>query len=612
MLTIPGPLAKGREREPRGRIYVLRLLAGGAFVIVLAGISITFWLKSEEQKEPASQRTHTPPRPEVTPALRSDEPKRPPSQPVHTRTSPGVAPTPPDVPQELLKHAQTERAETFFPPPNTPAGERVSFYAKALGVVSVHRHYQTACEHFWAVSALELALGTKDNFWLIDIGSSTQDGSLRGFRYSEPEQRRRAEARIQGRLVRAKTIAPEWSIFLFSPFGTGVPVIVTGVRSHRGDKLRYENVCFPGDSLRIYGYRFFLPVLPIVRSHQQLWLRGRLEKQPVLEKAQVRAISFKEMAEKYDKDGNGRISHEEYAYDELKRYDADGDGVLVADELAARFFTEWDLDHDDAITPADYLAHDAAGQYVPARQYYSCPWWYKGFPCKGETRFMEWWLERWDADGNGEVTRSEYGEKLLRERDRNGNGVVEAFEVTPPSYRSLASAHIFGFLTPSQFGPPRMPFKRVGPPRMPCPKCGLPLTTVRHISKDLNGVRLDVELEHCTRCGGVWSDRHALDAVLERYGSKARVPLFDYHEPRTTEDRCRCPVCDRTMYKSRMDIGINRPLSILIDACPNLHGHWFDAKDLKLLGISGVLEIQQDPTARQGNSLTPQGRGERD
>lgn len=81
---------------------------------------------------------------------------------------------------------------------------------------------------------------------------------------------------------------------------------------------------------------------------------------------------------------------------------------------------------------------------------------------------------------------------------------------------------------------------------------------------------LDIELDLCPDCRGVWFDRGELDLLL---GSSDAVDLV----PAETGEQARhCPLCPRKMEK--VNIGPGR--RVMIDTCPDGCGLWFDANEL--------------------------------
>ena len=81
---------------------------------------------------------------------------------------------------------------------------------------------------------------------------------------------------------------------------------------------------------------------------------------------------------------------------------------------------------------------------------------------------------------------------------------------------------------------------------------------------------LDIELDLCPDCRGVWFDRGELELLL---GSSDAV---DCIPAETGEQTRHCPLCPREMEK--VNIGPGR--RVLIDTCPDGCGLWFDANEL--------------------------------
>lgn len=86
-----------------------------------------------------------------------------------------------------------------------------------------------------------------------------------------------------------------------------------------------------------------------------------------------------------------------------------------------------------------------------------------------------------------------------------------------------------------------------------------------------------VEIDHCTFCGGIWLDEGELELLMD--GAAHRDRLLSSFAPATS---CRemprsCPRCRKKMQK------VNAGLSaeVLIDTCRRGHGIWFDHGELQ-------------------------------
>jgi Zn-finger nucleic acid-binding protein len=119
-----------------------------------------------------------------------------------------------------------------------------------------------------------------------------------------------------------------------------------------------------------------------------------------------------------------------------------------------------------------------------------------------------------------------------------------------------------------------------------CPGVRMAATRVGECSK--------VEIDHCTRCGGVWFEqgevqqirRHAPAAVWARItwrGGRFRMACRGCHERiERGAEACRacgwanvldCPSCDRPMERAR-------GLDLTLDICRACRGAWFDSDEL--------------------------------
>ena len=88
----------------------------------------------------------------------------------------------------------------------------------------------------------------------------------------------------------------------------------------------------------------------------------------------------------------------------------------------------------------------------------------------------------------------------------------------------------------------------------------------------------DVEIDHCTTCGGIWLDGGELDLLMDDPAAAKRL-LDSFHEDVSTpEQRRKCPICSKKMTKVLMG-QLDPPL--LIDKCPRSDGLWFDRGELQ-------------------------------
>jgi len=111
---------------------------------------------------------------------------------------------------------------------------------------------------------------------------------------------------------------------------------------------------------------------------------------------------------------------------------------------------------------------------------------------------------------------------------------------------------------------------------MDCPVCKNAMITLE---------LADVEIDHCTDCGGIWLDAGELEQllgepVLSRVeGQEKAKQLLDSFkvDHSSTEKPRKCPICDKKMQK--IIVGSSRP-AVLIDKCRRGDGLWFDKGEL--------------------------------
>jgi hypothetical protein len=88
----------------------------------------------------------------------------------------------------------------------------------------------------------------------------------------------------------------------------------------------------------------------------------------------------------------------------------------------------------------------------------------------------------------------------------------------------------------------------------------------------------DVEIDHCTDCGGIWLDTGEIELLLGE-PAKAKQLLNSFKvDYSSTEKPRKCPICNKKMNK--IIIGVSTPL-LLIDKCPKGDGLWLDKGELQ-------------------------------
>jgi uncharacterized protein len=143
---------------------------------------------------------------------------------------------------------------------------------------------------------------------------------------------------------------------------------------------------------------------------------------------------------------------------------------------------------------------------------------------------------------------------------------------------------------------------------MLCPVC----------AEDMFVLEFDqVELDYCTRCGGVWLDSGELELLGVRAGALQKDLLCALethtgeHEP--AMGRRPCPVCRRAM----AEVDSCGDTEIMVDRCARRHGLWFDEGELHavvtaagadtdnvlarfLAGLAGQRAKRQSSTTQEG------------
>jgi hypothetical protein len=104
---------------------------------------------------------------------------------------------------------------------------------------------------------------------------------------------------------------------------------------------------------------------------------------------------------------------------------------------------------------------------------------------------------------------------------------------------------------------------------MDCPVCKNAMITLE---------LADVEIDHCTDCGGIWLDAGELELLLgSSQHTKQMLDSFRIYSESAEKPR-KCPICDKKMKK--IIVGSSKPI-LLIDRCPKKDGLWFDKGELQ-------------------------------
>ena len=88
----------------------------------------------------------------------------------------------------------------------------------------------------------------------------------------------------------------------------------------------------------------------------------------------------------------------------------------------------------------------------------------------------------------------------------------------------------------------------------------------------------DVEIDHCTDCGGIWLDAGELELLLGNPEQAEQLLGSFKIDSECSEKPRKCPICDKKMQK--IVVGPSTP-PLLIDKCPRGDGLWFDKGELR-------------------------------
>jgi len=130
---------------------------------------------------------------------------------------------------------------------------------------------------------------------------------------------------------------------------------------------------------------------------------------------------------------------------------------------------------------------------------------------------------------------------------------------------------------------------------MECPKCSGHLATLELV---------DVELDYCFSCRGIWLDRGETERLIRISGGKDLL-LMNSAEVSSREKPRKCPVCRRTMQKIRT----GKPDSVLLDRC-RAHGIWTDSGELEKILKMSCYGLPSSPILRLLDAMFTAQKGE--
>ena len=99
-----------------------------------------------------------------------------------------------------------------------------------------------------------------------------------------------------------------------------------------------------------------------------------------------------------------------------------------------------------------------------------------------------------------------------------------------------------------------------------------------------------VEVDHCTTCGGIWLDTGELELLFDDAQQAQQLVTSFRRASDTAEKIRRCPICLKKMTKIFVGSGGE---SVVIDKCSKSHGLWFDRGELPKVLAKGSFDREQ-------------------
>ncbi|PIQ83976.1 MAG: hypothetical protein COV75_04520 [Candidatus Omnitrophica bacterium CG11_big_fil_rev_8_21_14_0_20_63_9] len=134
---------------------------------------------------------------------------------------------------------------------------------------------------------------------------------------------------------------------------------------------------------------------------------------------------------------------------------------------------------------------------------------------------------------------------------------------------------------------------------MDCPKCSV--GKLNGISVTVNtlyrsqvlqgqGTTVQLHLEQCFSCNGVWFDAGELKKYLaEELTILDSAPIAKELKRELDEKHAKCPKCQVEMVKQQAE----KNRSVTVDACPRCHGIWLDAEELDHLELKQLGRLKR-------------------
>jgi len=108
-----------------------------------------------------------------------------------------------------------------------------------------------------------------------------------------------------------------------------------------------------------------------------------------------------------------------------------------------------------------------------------------------------------------------------------------------------------------------------------------------------------IELDYCHNCKGVWFDSGELELLLESMclenSNLFLSNVLHSAEAKTSEKKRKCPACNQKMKQ----VTIGREPEVLIDACQQEDGLWFDGGEVGQIVKQLVLKPSAKANSQQ-------------
>ncbi|MCX5634137.1 MAG: zf-TFIIB domain-containing protein [Phycisphaerae bacterium] len=115
-----------------------------------------------------------------------------------------------------------------------------------------------------------------------------------------------------------------------------------------------------------------------------------------------------------------------------------------------------------------------------------------------------------------------------------------------------------------------------------------------------------VEVDHCTACGGIWLDAGELELLFNDARQAKQLVSSFHHAPGVKEKVRSCPICLKKMQKihaggfdpfgklraGKLTAG-SEDEPVIIDRCPKGHGLWFDRGELPQVLAKGSFDKER-------------------